>query len=195
MKYYILMGSPRKLGNTAALTASFLDELTILGAEHQSVRLYDERIEPCAACRVCQKDWLAFGCRHKDDVQGIFNAVLACETVVLATPIYSWYCTPPMKALLDRLVYGMNKYYGDEKGPSLWEGKRLALIVTCGYRPEKGADLWEAGMKRYCQHSRLQYAGMLVERDRGYNTIFLDKEKDAHARLFARSLEGVISTD
>jgi len=28
-----------------------------------------------------------------------------------------------MKAVLDRLVYGMNKYYGREKGPSLWEGK------------------------------------------------------------------------
>lgn len=47
----------------------------------------------------------------------------------LATPIYSWYCTPPMKALLDRLVYGMNKYYGDEKGPSLWNacGKKFWL--------------------------------------------------------------------
>jgi len=28
-----------------------------------------------------------------------------------------------MKALLDRLVYGMNKYYGDKKGPALWAGK------------------------------------------------------------------------
>ena len=28
-----------------------------------------------------------------------------------------------MKALLDRLVYGMDKYYGAEKGPALWAGK------------------------------------------------------------------------
>lgn len=61
--------------------------------------------------------------------------VLESDLLVLATPIYSWYCTPPMKAALDRLVYGMNKYYGERRGPSLWAGKRLALITTCGYRP------------------------------------------------------------
>lgn len=54
--------------------------------------------------------------------------------------------TAPFAAELDRLVYGMNKYYGREKGPSLWEGKPVALIATCGYPVEKGADLWEAGM-------------------------------------------------
>ena len=63
--------------------------------------------------------------------------------------------TAPFAAELDRLVYGMNKYYGREKGPSLWEGKPVALIATCGYPVEKGADLWEAGMQRYCKHSRL----------------------------------------
>ena len=73
-------------------------------------------------------------------MQEIFDSVLACDLLVLATPIYSWYCTPPMKAVLDRLVYGMNKYYGREKGPSLWEGKPVALIATCGY-PEEGGHI------------------------------------------------------
>ncbi len=44
----------------------------------------------------------------------IFDKVRA-TLIVLATPIYSWYCTPPMKALLDRLVYGMDKYYGAQR--------------------------------------------------------------------------------
>jgi hypothetical protein len=87
------------------------------------------------------------------------------------------------------LVYGMNKYYGDEKGPSLWKGKRIALIATCGYSPEKGTDLWEAGVKRYCKHSQLLYAGLLAERDLGYRSAFMDAEKAARARLFARQLQ------
>lgn len=33
-----------------------------------------------------------------------------------------------MKALLDRLVYGMNKYYGEQKGPAMWAGKKLSKI-------------------------------------------------------------------
>jgi len=83
----------------------------------------------------------------------ISNHVLFSDIIVLATPIYCWFCTPSMKALLDRLICGMNKYYGDLKWPYLWADKRLAIITTCDYRPEKGADLFEEGIKQYCRHS------------------------------------------
>ena len=188
MKVLILMGSPRKQGNTAALLEPFCGELRKGGAEVETLWLYDRDIYPCRACRQCQRDWTVFGCAQKDDVQEIFDQVLASDLLVLATPIYSWYCTPPMKALLDRLVYGMNKYYGEEKGPSLWAGKKLALLCTCGYPPEKGADLWEAGMKRYCKHSRLTYLGMLAEHDPGYRDVFMSPDKAERARAFAAQL-------
>ena len=85
-------------------------------------------------------------------------------------------------------MYGMNKYYGDKMGPALWAGKQLAIIATCGYRPEKDADLFEEGVKRYCKHSQLQYMGMLVERDLGYQSVFMDAEKAQHSCLFAQKL-------
>lgn len=179
------MGSPRKQGNTYQLLCPFVEELERKGCTCKRIWLYDKRLHPCTACRNCQKDWDTFGCRQQDDMQEIFDAVLHCGLLVLATPIYSWYCTPPMKAVLDRLVYGMNKYYGAEKGPALWAGKQVALITTCGYRPEQGADLWEAGMVRYCKHSKLNYLGMLAERDLGYTSVFMDEEKAKHARTFA----------
>jgi putative NADPH-quinone reductase len=99
-----------------------------------------------------------------------------------------------MKAVLDRFVYGMNKYYGDEKGPALWAGKKIAILATCGYKPEKGADLFEEGVKRYCKHSQLQYIGMLVERDLGYKSSFMTDEKAEHSRLFAQELINDICT-
>lgn len=188
MRVLILMGSPRKEGNTAQLLRPFVAELSARGAETETIRLYDRDIHPCVACRTCQKDWTAFGCRWRDDAQEIFGKILRSDLLVLATPIYSWYCTPPMKALLDRLVYGMNKYYGEERGPALWEGKSVALVATCGYPPEKGADLWEAGMRRYCKHSRLTYLGMLAERHMGYDTAFLSADKAERAKAFAGAL-------
>ena len=112
--------------------------------------------------------------------------------ILLASPIYAWYCTAPLKAALDRMVYALNKYYGDEKGPSIWKGRKVAIITTCGYKPEKGADLWEEGMKRYCRHSGLEYAGMLAERHLGYDTVFMDEEKTQHARNFADRLMGAL---
>ena len=191
MKVCILQGSPRRRGNTAALLEPFVQRMTALGAVCETIRLYDLELKPCLACRMCQRDWTVFGCGQKDDMQTVFDAVLACDLLVLATPIYAWYCTPPMKCVLDRLVYGMNKYYGAEKGPSLWAGKSVALISTCGYPPEKGADLWELGMKRYCKHSLLCYRGMLAQRHLGYDTEFMDGEKAAAAAAFADELYAV----
>lgn len=188
MKVCVLMGSPRKRGNTAALLEPFCEELRAGGAETETVWLYDRDVRPCIACRACQRDWTGFGCSQADDVQAIFDLVLESDLIVLATPVYSWYCTPPMKALLDRLVYGMNKFYGGKKGPSLWAGRSLALLMTCGYRLEKGCDLFAEGMRRYCRHSGLRYLGSHAERHLGYGTVFMDADKETRTREFARNL-------
>lgn len=188
MKYCILMGSPHKNGNTSTLLKIFIEEIEIHQVEYDLIWLYDKHIEPCIGCRKCQNVWTNFGCHYSDDVQDIFDKICDSDVIVLATPIYSWYCTPPMKALLDRLVYGMNKYYGDKKGPSLWKDKNLAVITTCGYRPEHGADLFEEGIKRYCKHSQLKYLGMLAERDLGYRSVFITDDKFEHSRSFAKML-------
>jgi hypothetical protein len=82
----------------------------------------------------------------------------------------------------------MNKYYGEKKGPALWVEKREGMVVTYGYKPERCADLFEEGMRRYCKHSQLTYLGMLAERDLGYTETFMDATKAEHARDFAREL-------
>lgn len=188
MKCHILMGSPRKQGNTIALTKVVMKELEQQGMDCGMTWLYDKDIRGCTACRGCQKDWSQPGCVQRDDMGVIFQDVLESDLIILATPIYSWYCAPPMKAALDRMVYAMNKYYGDKTGPALWAGKRLALVTTCGYAPEKGADLWEEGVKRYCKHSQMAYLGMLVERHKNYKQVFMDEEKAARAIEFAEDL-------
>jgi multimeric flavodoxin WrbA len=188
MKYTVLMGSPRKKGNTFSILDPFIEKIKETENEIELFWLYDMNIHGCIACRNCQKDWTKFGCVFKDDMQMIFDSILLSDYIILATPIYSWSCTAPMKAVLDRLVYGMNKYYGDKTGPSLWSGKHVAIITTCGYRPEKGADLFEESIRRYCKHSSLIYDGMLAERDLGYNTKFIDEEKKEHAKTFAIEL-------
>ena len=72
-------------------------------------------------------------------MQAIFDSVQTSEVLILASPIYSWYCTPPMKAVMDRLIYAPNKYYGPEgRQPALWKLKQVAAIASCGYHPDRG---------------------------------------------------------
>lgn len=188
----VFRGSPRGQGNTNALTDVAVSTFREAGLEVQEFNLYGMDIRPCLACRHCQQDWTTVTCLQQDQFYEISTAVMASDLLVLATPIYSWYCTPPMKALLDRMVYAFNKYYGEKRGPSLWAGKKVGLITTCGYPPEKGSDLFEEGIKRYCKHSQLQYLGMLCERHMGYNTQFMDEGKASRARAFAEQLSRAV---
>ena len=189
MKICILMGSPRPNGNTASLLRPFVYELKKHDAEVCEISLYTKEIKPCIACRKCQDTFGAFGCPLEDDMQSIFDVILEADTFILATPIYAWYCTAPMKAMLDRLAYGMNKYYGSMgKKESLWEGKKCAVIATCGYPVEKGAGEFEQGMKRFCKHSKLDFVGMLAVRDEGYHTEFMNEQKAEEARRFAEQI-------
>lgn len=190
MKMTVLLGSPRgEASNTRALLTPVLETWRGAGHTAEVFSLYDLHIEGCRACRCCQSDWTQPACVIDDDMQPIFRSVLEGQAVLLATPIYSWYCTAPMKAALDRLVYAMDKYYGDAgKGPSLLAGKAMAAVVTCGYRPEKGADLFAEGLRRWCRHTAMQWLGALEERHLGYDVPFMDGEKAAHAADFARTL-------
>jgi len=188
LKVTILMGSFRKEGNTATLLRPFIKELEKLGAEIDYITVSKMHIEPCTACWTCQDIFESPGCPKSDDMNRVYESVLESDLIVFATPIYSWYCTPPMKVVLDRLVYGMNKYYGETEGPSLWEGKKCALVTTCGYEIEEGAGVLEEGLRRYSKHSRLHYLGKLAVRDIDGRSYFRSDSAVKKATDFAKKV-------
>lgn len=187
MKYTILMGSPRHDGNTAALLRPFMEENQSRGIEQEVIWLYEKNIQPCLGCKNCQDVRDGLGCIHSDDFQQIFDSIQSSDLVIFATPIYSWFCTPPMKALMDRLIYAGCKYYGEEKQRSVYTGKKVATIATCGYAPEKGADLWKEGLKRWCKHGEMDYLGMYCHRDLGRKDEFMTEVVEKEMRDFARA--------
>ncbi len=192
MKCTIVFGSPRKKGNTASLLHPFIEELKSNGMKVDYYDVYEKGIQGCRACLRCQKDSKRVYCVIKDDMEPILSSMTESDLIVFAAPIYIWAAPAPVKAVVDRSVYASCKYYGDDpKGPALFSGKRVALITTCGYSIEKGADLYEEMMKRYCKHCDLTYAGMLAERQRNLKEPFMNEEKEAHARTFARELISV----
>ena len=188
MKYTILMGSPNRDGNTAALLRPFLEENQEMGIEQDVIWLYERDIKPCRGCKACQNAKGCLGCVQEDDFQSVFDSIQTSDVLVLATPIYSWFCTPPMKAVMDRLIYAGCKYYGEEKQPSAYWMKQVATLTTCGYKPSHGADLWEEALKRWCKHGEMDYLGMYCRRDTGKKEEFMDEKTEFYVRVFAHAL-------
>lgn len=186
LNFCVLMASPRLKGNTAELLKPFLAELESNKADVTYIALSEKNILPCRGCYACQDVNDEYGCIQQDDVLKIIEKIIACDCVILSTPIYSWYCTTPMKALLDR-HYGLNKFYGSAKG-SLWAGKKIGIIATHGYDAEYGTSPFETGIKRLCKHSNLEYVGMYSVRDEDNIASFQTEEAMNGARMFARKL-------
>ena len=180
------MGSPRLQGNTSELLKPFISELENNGCEIEYVTLSDKDIQPCKGCYICQNIEGYYGCVQEDDVQQIMDKIIESNYVVFATPIYTWYCTAPMKALLDR-HFGLNKFYGKAKG-SLWKDKKIAIIATHGYDTEYGAGPFETGIKRLCEHSGLKYMGMYSVRDEDNLASFQTNNAISGAKEFALRL-------
>lgn len=184
MKVVILNGSFRRGQNTDTLCEPLAETLMDGGAAVETIYICEKQIATCVGCYGCQRVMDSYGCKLHDDMYDVVDTVIASDCFLLATPIYSWYCTAPMKAMLDRF-YGMNKYYGPESGTRLWEGKPCGLVTTHGYDRAYATEPFETGIRRLCEHSGLPYIGMLSCRDEDDRASFVTAEAIQGARDFA----------
>lgn len=125
----ILNGSPRKKGNTVFLIRKFIEGIREKhpDASIEVVNLHTLKIGPCRACDACRKEGRSQQyCVFKDDMEGLYDKVVNCSAIVLASPIYWFTVTAQMKLFMDRL-YGLWL----EKTHSL-QGKTFAGILVYG---------------------------------------------------------------
>lgn len=98
----ILNGSPRKRGNTSALTRSFTEGAESAGNTVREFFLDEMNINGCKGCfgghssRECP-------CVQRDDMAKIYPAVKEAQVVVLATPLYYWNMSGQIRTAIDRL--------------------------------------------------------------------------------------------
>ncbi len=187
MKFCVIMSSPRINGNTAELCKPFIARLEERGIEVEYLKLSVMSVNPCLACYACQDVSGAYGCvQDDDDMNEIVRIIEECDCIVLATPIYSFFCTADMKAFLDR-HYGMNKFYGTATG-SLWKGKHVAIIATHGYEADYALTPFATAVERLCEHSGLVYDGAYSVRDEDDIASFRTEAAVEGAKAFADRL-------
>ena len=98
----ILNGSPRKNGNTTALTAQFTRGAKDSGNTVTEFRLNEMNIHGCLGCCGGGKD-PEIPCVQHDDMEKIYPVYKAADIVVLATPLYYWTISGQLKTAFDRL--------------------------------------------------------------------------------------------
>ncbi len=161
MKVATIMGSPRKDGNTAKVLELFENLMAQNGHEVDRINIVDYEVRGCLGCQTCQTVRHKLGCRQKDDAVRIFKRLMAADVVIYASPLYTYSFPAQMKALIDRQNC-LVKEYGTPECTALLEGKRTALLVTCGGPVEENADLIQEAFKRESQYQQMNVIGTYV---------------------------------
>jgi multimeric flavodoxin WrbA len=132
-KVLVLLGSPRRKGNSATLAGKIAEGAKAAGGSIETVFLHGLEIAPCRACFDCQKPG-SKGCSIHDDMQPLYRKMIEADAWVLASPVYWFTMSAQMKLWMDRcLAFGAYA-----KNP--FEDKRIAVAMTYG-----GEDPFDSG--------------------------------------------------
>ena len=114
-KIVVITGSPRKKGNSFAMTDAFVKAAEAKG---HTVTRFDTsfmKIGFCHACETCYKTGKA--CSFDDDFNTMAPAILEADAVVFSMPVY-WYSIPAqIKGIIDKMfsfVVGGKEIAGKE---------------------------------------------------------------------------------
>lgn len=121
-KIVVITGSPRKNGNSFAMTEAFVKAAEEKG---HTVTRFDaalRNVGGCHACETCFKTGKA--CSFDDDFNEIAPAILDADAVVFTMPVY-WYTIPAqIKGVIDKI------YSFCVAGKDI-AGKECAIIACC----------------------------------------------------------------
>ncbi len=122
-KILIVLGSPRKKGNSATLAAKVAEGAIADGADVETVYLNGLNIKPCQGCEKCQQESFN-GCAIEDEMNQLYSKMQKADSVVVASPIYWFNISAQTKIFIDRLyAVGVGQ-------KNIFKGKNIAIILS-----------------------------------------------------------------
>lgn len=121
-KIVVITGSPRKNGNSFAMTDAFIKAAEEKGHTITRFDAAMKKVDGCRACETCYSTGKA--CSFDDDFNTLAPAILEADAIVFTMPVY-WYSIPAqIKGVIDRI-------YSLVVGGKDISGKECALITCC----------------------------------------------------------------
>jgi len=124
-KILLMMGSPRKDGNSATLAKQVAAGAEAAGAEVESFYLHGMNIHPCTACDACREE-RDKDCVIDDDMETLYPKLRQADALVIASPIYWFTVSAQTKLFMDRW-YALG---GPGEEYAAFAGKRIGIVLT-----------------------------------------------------------------
>lgn len=138
-KILAVYGSPRREGNTTLLLNQAVQGALDTGAQVEKIVLGDLQMSPCLEIYGCKETGR---CVIQDDFQEVYDQLLACHGVMLASPIFFYTVSAHTKILMDRCQsLWVKKYWIDKIPYGQWNPRRKGLFISVG--ATKGKRLFE----------------------------------------------------
>ena len=154
-------------GNTALVLNPFLEGMKEAGAKVDLFYTRKLNINPCTGEFNC---WLKTPgvCYHDDDMKMIIPKFVDADVIVIASPVYVFGITGPMKNLFDRIIPIAHPFIelrdGHSHHPSRGKHKtrKYVLVSNCGFWEKDNFDPLVSYMETFCKNTASEFAGALL---------------------------------
>ena len=117
----VIIGSPRKNGNTELLADAFIEGACSAGNHVEKISVLGKKIGGCIGCNACYRD-AEHRCIQHDDMEDCYRLLSVADVIVIATPIYFYGVSSQLKCLIDRLHNPIRNTF---------KVKKLGLLAVC----------------------------------------------------------------
>lgn len=193
MKILVILGSPRRKGNSETATVTVIDELsTLTKTDVEYVRLVKLDISPCIGCGGCEETG---ECIVKDGMAELYEKIDEADVIFLVAPTYFYGLSAQIKGCIDRIQARWSRKYL-LKVPFRKEDTRKGyLVCTAATHGKKLFDGSVLVAKSFFDAIDVDYGGSLLIRGVDERGEFADNQQEidnakALAREIAAKFEG-----
>lgn len=186
MKMLVVLGSPRKNGNSETLARKVAEAVEKDGGAVEYIRLNDLNMRPCQGCGGCEKTG---NCVLSDDLTPIFQQVDDADRIVLVSPVYFYGLSAQCKIFGDRFQSRWARRYLVKERFREGQGRKGYLISTAA---TKGPKIFDCSIltTRYIYDAMdVEYGGELLVKGVDKRKAVLEAPDEmARAEQFGRDI-------
>ncbi|MDR3630213.1 MAG: flavodoxin family protein [Desulfocapsaceae bacterium] len=162
MNILVILGSPRRNGNSETLVRTVVRELEQQPAHTiDSIQLSKLKISPCQSCGGCEKTGV---CVIRDDMDSLYEKVDAADRLFLVSPVYFYGPTAQCKTFIDRFQARWSRKYLLATSFRQGEDRKAYLLATAATKGEKVFDASLLIAKCFFDAVNIPFGGSLVVR-------------------------------